>query len=270
MKDLRNKYGDYAIVTGASAGIGEQFTRRLAANGMNVVMVARRKDRLEALANEIAHQYSTAAEVVDLDLLVDGAVDELVRRTSHLNIGMVIANAGNYAAGPFLSNDLGGEVDVLTLNATVPMQLTHQFGRRFAQRGRGAIVLISSTVGAGPAPYLANYAAAKAYILSLGQALNYEFKKAGVDLLVVSPGPTKTEGAANAEGIDFTKLPVPMMAPAKVARAGVKNIGRRGHIIVGAPNKVMDFMGKHLMPRPLYKRMYGRLLYGALDADNRG
>jgi uncharacterized protein len=177
MKDLRNTYGDYAIVTGASAGIGEQFTRRLAAKGMNVVMVARRKDRLEALANEIAHQYGTVAEVVELDLLVDGAVDELVRRTSHLNIGMVIANAGNYAAGPFLSNNLGGEVDVLTLNAKVPTELTHQFGRRFARRGRGAIVLISSTVGAGPAPYLANYTAAKAYIPSLGQALHYEFKR---------------------------------------------------------------------------------------------
>jgi short-subunit dehydrogenase len=270
VKDLRSRYGDYAVVTGASAGIGEQFTRQLAAKGMNVVMVARRKDRLEALANEIAHQHGTVTEVIELDLLVDGAVDELVRRTSHLDVGMVIANAGNYAAGPFLSNDLGGEVDVLTLNATVPMELAHRFGRRFAQRGRGAIVLISSTVGAGPAPYLANYAAAKAYILSLGQALNYEFKKSGVDLLVVSPGPTKTEGAANAEGIDFSKLPVPMMAPAKVARAGLKKIGRRGHVIVGAPNKAMDFMGKHLMPRPLYKRMYGRLLYGALDPDNRG
>ncbi|MGO9355610.1 MAG: SDR family NAD(P)-dependent oxidoreductase [Mycobacterium sp.] len=136
--------------------------------------------------------------------------------------------------------------------------------------GRGAIVLISSTVGAGPAPYLANYTAAKAYILTLGQALHYEFKKTGVDLLVVSPGPTKTEGADNAEGIDFSKLPMPMMAPAKIARTGLKSIGRRGHVIVGAPNKVMDFMGKHFMPRPLYNEMYGRLLYGALDANNRG
>jgi len=134
VKDLRSKYGDYAIVTGASAGIGEQFTRQLAAKGMNVVMVARRKDRLDALANEIVHQHGTLAEVVELDLIVEGAVDELVRRTAHLDIGMVIANAGNYAAGPFLSNDLGGEVDVLTLNATVPMELTHRFGRRFAGR----------------------------------------------------------------------------------------------------------------------------------------
>jgi len=269
MKDLRSSYGDYAVVTGASAGIGEQFARQLAAKGMNLVLVARRKDRLEALANEIAQQHGTLAEVVELDLLAEGAADELLRRTRHLNIGMMIANAGNYVAGPFLSNDLGSEVDVLSLNAVVPMQLAHQFGRRFAQRGRGAIILISSTVGAGPAPYLANYAAAKAYILSLGQALGYEFKRVGVDLLVVSPGPTKTEGATNAEGIDFTKLPVPMMVPAKVAHVGLKNVGRRGHVIVGAPNKVMDFMGKHLMPRPLYKRMYGRLLFGALDADNR-
>jgi short-subunit dehydrogenase len=77
VKDLRSKYGDYAVVTGASAGIGEQFTRQLAAKGMNVVLVARRKDRLKALANEIAQQHGTVAEVVELDLLVEGAVDEL-------------------------------------------------------------------------------------------------------------------------------------------------------------------------------------------------
>lgn len=270
MKDLRNVYGEYAVVTGASSGIGEQFARQLAAQGMNLVIVARGKDKLEALAQELHGQHGTTVHVVGLDLLSTGAVDELIRRTSQLDVGVVIANAGSYASGPFLSNDLNTEMDVLVLNAAVPAQIAHEFGRRFAHRRRGGIILISSTVGAGPAPYLANYAAAKAYILSLGQALNYEFKKAGVDLLVVSPGPTKTEGAENAEGIDFSKLPLPMMAPAKVARTGLKNLGKRGHVVVGAPNKIMDFMGKYLTPRTISKRMYGRLLYGALSPDNRG
>lgn len=99
---------------------------------------------------------------------------------------------------------------------------------------------MSSTVGAGPAPYLANYAAAKAYILSPGQALNFEPRKAGIDLLVVSPGLAKTKGGDNAVGIDFTKLPVPMTAPPKVAPAALNSLGKRGHIVVGAPKKIMD------------------------------
>ena len=270
MKDLRSAYGEYAIVTGASSGIGEQFARQLAARGVNLVIVARGKAKLDALAHELHAQHGTTVHVVELDLLNPGAVDELARRTRQLDVGVVIANAGNYASGSFLHNDLATEMDVLTLNAAVPVQIAHQFGRQFARRRRGGIILISSTVGAGPAPYLANYAAAKAYILSLGQALNYEFKKAGVDLLVVSPGPTKTEGAEQAEGIDFSKLPLPMMSPDKVARTGLKKLGKRGHVIVGAPNKIMDFMGKYLTPRTISKRMYGRLLYSALSPDNRG
>jgi len=270
VKDLRSAYGEYAVVTGASSGIGEQFARQLAAQGVNLVIVARGKVKLDALAQELREQDGITVHVVELDLLSGGAVDELIRRTSQLDVGVVIANAGSYASGPFLRNDLATEMDVLLLNAAVPAQIVHQFGRHFANRRRGGIILISSTVGAGPAPYLANYAAAKAYVLSLGQALNYEFKKAGVDLLVVSPGPTKTEGAEHAVGIDFSKLPLPMMAPAKVARTGLKNLGKRGHVVVGAPNKIMDFMGKYLTPRTISKRMYGRLLYSALSPDNRG
>lgn len=97
-----------------------------------------------------------------------------------------------------------------------------------------------------------------------------EYKKVGVDLLVVSPGPTKTAAVDNAVGIDFGKLPVPMLVPEKVARTALKNLGRRGHSVVGVPNKIMDLMGKFLMPRPVSKRMYGWLLFRALDEDNRG
>lgn len=270
MKKLSQRYGSYAVVTGASSGIGEQFAHQLAASGMDLVLVARGKDRLDALGEELTRRYQITTETIALDLFADDAAAELVRRTDHLDVGLVIANAGNFVAGPFLHNDLAAELDVLKLNAFVPLQLAHQYGQRFAERGRGAIILVSSTVGAGPAPYLANYGAAKAYVLSLGQALSLEFKKVGVDLLVVTPGPTKTPAVAHADGIDFGKLPVPMSAPERVARTALKNLGRRGHVVVGAPNKIMDLMGKFLMPRPVSNRMYGWLIFRALDEDNRG
>ncbi|HZX01451.1 SDR family NAD(P)-dependent oxidoreductase [Kribbella sp.] len=269
MNNLPQRYGEYAVVTGASSGIGEQFAHQLAASGLHLVLVARGKDRLDALGKELTSRYRIRTESVAVDLFADGAVDELLRRTEHLDVGMVIPNAGNFVAGAFLHNDLAAELDVLKLNTSVPMQLAHEYGRRFADRGRGAIILVSSTVGAAPAPYLANYGAAKAYILSLGQALNLEYRKLGVDLLVVTPGPTATPAVANADGIDFRRLPVPMSAPEKVARVALRNLGRRGHVVVGTPNKFMDLMGKFLMPRPVSTKVYGWLIFRALDEDNR-
>jgi NAD(P)-dependent dehydrogenase (short-subunit alcohol dehydrogenase family) len=130
-----------------------------------------------------------------------------------------VANAGFYFAGPLVANSLAEELDVLTLHGAVPLQLAHRFGRDFAQRGRGAIILVSSSVAASPVPFEANYAAVKAYVLSPGQALNYELKKDGVDVLVVSPRQTQTEGLDNAVGIDFSKLGGPRMAPPRVVGA---------------------------------------------------
>lgn len=131
---------------------------------MDLVLITRGKDCLDALGEELVRRYQVKAETIALDLFADGAAEELVRGTEHHDVGVVIANAGNFVAGPFLHNDLAAELDVLRLNAFVPLQLAHQYGQRFAERERGAIVLVSSTVGEGPAPYLANYGAAKAYV----------------------------------------------------------------------------------------------------------
>jgi uncharacterized protein len=269
MKDLRSRYGEFAVVTGASSGIGEQFSRQLAAAGVNVVMVARRKARLDALAAELSRTYGTTNQVIELDLLDDRAVEDLLQQTKDLDVGIVVANAGIYVAGPMMNNKLGEELDVLKLDAAIPLQLAHGFGQLFRDRRRGALILVSSTIAATAAPYLANYAAVKAYILSLGQALSYEMKKHGVHVLVISPGPTKTEGVDNAVGIDFAKLPVPMMDPDRVAKVALNSLGKRTHVVAGGANKFMDALTKFVLPRWLSTRMYGRLLRGALDESAR-
>jgi short-subunit dehydrogenase len=269
MKDLRTTYGQYAVVTGASSGIGEEFARQLAAAGVNVVLVARRKDRLEALAAELSRAHGTANEVLALDLLAEGAVDELWRRVGDLDVGIVVANAGIFVAGPLVDHSMAGELDIFTLDGAVPLQLAHRFGRDFAHRRRGAIILVASMVAGGPAPYLANYAAVKAYVLSLGVALNYELKKDGVDVLVVSPGTTETEILDKVTGIDLRKVGGPVMAPARVVRAALNNLGKRAHVIPGATYNSMDLMGKYLIPRWLSVRFYGWLFGRGLDAGAR-
>ena len=265
MTDLRTRYGEYALVTGASSGIGAEFAEQLAATGLNLVLVARRKDRLDALAGRLRAAHGTATEVIELDLAADSAVAELARRTARLDIGLVISSAGVVTSGPFLGNDLAAELVLLRLNLTVPAQLAHVYGRLLARRGRGGIVLVSSAVAFSPVPYTANYAAAKAYIASLGQALHYELNGAGVDVLTLAPGPVRTEGADNAEGIDFGKLPVPAMQPAPVVRAALRALGRKPLIIPGFLNKASDFAGKYLTPRRVQAAMFGALVSRALD-----
>ncbi|RAU94972.1 short-chain dehydrogenase [Mycobacterium colombiense] len=264
MKDLRAEYGQYAVVTGASSGIGEQFARHLSAAGVNVVLVARRKDRLESLATELSLAHGTDNLVVALDLLADGAVDELSRQIANLDVGIVVANAGIASSGPLVNSSLAYELEVLTLDAVVPLQMAHHFGRDFARRGRGAIVLVASTLEASPAPYAANYAAVKAYVSSLGQALHYELKKDGVDVLVVSPGMTKTEITERSVGLDFEKIGGPRMAASRVAEVALNNLARRARVIPGATNNAADLLIKHLLPRSWAVNTFGWLFGRAL------
>lgn len=262
MTNFRSRYGQYAIVTGACSGIGEQFARELAAAGMDLVVVARRKDRLEALAAELSREHGTITVVIMLDLLAEGAVEQLYSQVGDLDVGMVLANAGISSVGSFLDNSLQDELDVFTLDGEVPLRLAHQFGQMFMRQGRGAVILVSSTIAAAAIPFLANYAAVKAYVLSLGQALNYELKGTGVDVLVVSPGPTRTDGHAKA-GLDVAGASV--MDASRVARAALKNVGKRSHVIPGSSNKIADVMSRYFTPRWLSTRFYGWLFGSAIQ-----
>jgi uncharacterized protein len=256
----------YAVVTGASAGIGAEFATQLAANGLNLALVARRKEELQALAADLRAEYGTATEVIELDLSRGGAVGELVRRTSHLDVGMVVASAGIATAGPFLDTPLAEESGLIDLNLSVPMQLAHEYGRVFRARGRGALILLSSAVGFAAVPYMANYSAAKAYIANFGQALGHELRPSGVDVLVLAPGPTKTEGFDTTEGIDFTKLPMPTMPARSVVRSAIRGLGRKPLVIPGCLNKINDFLGKYLTARRVQTAMFGALTRRALVA----
>lgn len=264
MKDLRTAYGPYAVVTGASSGIGEQFARHLSSAGVSVVLVARREDRLRALAAELSQAHGTDNVVIGLDLLADGAVDELIRRVCDLDIGIVVINAGISSAGPLVDSSLAYELEVFTLDAVVPLQMAHAFGSALVRRGRGASVLVASTLEASAVPYVANYAAAKAYVSSLGQALHYELKRDGVDVLVVSPGMTQTEITERSFGLDPQKISGPRMAASRVAQAALNSLGIRAHVVPGFTNRVADLLLKHVIPRSLSVTMFGWLFGRAL------
>jgi uncharacterized protein len=260
MSDLPAKYGRYALITGASSGIGAEFAAQLAAAGFDLILVARRRHRLDALAHELHTRTGAHVITEPLDLAAPGAVDELVRRTRGLDLGLVVVSAGVMVGGAFTDNDYQAETGVVQLNVVALMQLAHRYGQAMTQRRRGALILLSSSVGHFAAPYLANYAATKAYVSALGRALHYELKPAGVDVLTVAPGPTDTEGLNATEGIDFTALPLPLMATTAVVRKSLRRLGRAALVIPSPMNKFTDFLGTHLFPRSMMTAVFGRML----------
>ena len=177
-----------ALVTGASSGIGEQFARQLSAQGYDVLLVARRRERLEKLAAELP----TAAEVVECDLSGDWSkVTQLGR-----DVDLLVNNAGFGSWGRFVELDVDREAEQIRLNCEAVVRLTHAFLPGMIERGRGGVITVASTAGHQPLPYEATYAATKAFARSFTLALSAELKGTGVRTLCVDPGPVATEWQA--------------------------------------------------------------------------
>ena len=178
-----------ALITGASSGIGEQFAHQLAARGHDLVLVARRVDRLERLATELP----TNAHVVPCDLATDAAA--LPGRVAELGVGveLLVNNAGFGTSGPFLEHDPGRDAEQVRLNCEAIVALTHAFLPGMVERGSGGVINVASTAGMQPIPYEAVYAATKAFVISFTDALHTELRGTGVRAMAVNPGPVPTE-----------------------------------------------------------------------------
>ncbi len=178
-----------ALITGASSGIGEQFARQLAARGHELVLVARRADRLEQLATELP----TDAHAVPCDLATDAA--SLRERVAELGVevDLLVNNAGFGTSGPFLDQDPGRDAGQVRVNCEAIVTLTHAFLPGMVQRGRGGIINVASSAGMQPIPYESVYAATKAFAISFTDALHMELRGSGVRVLAVNPGPVPTE-----------------------------------------------------------------------------
>ncbi len=266
MTEFKTKYGSWALVTGASSGIGKAFARQLAAKGLNVVVAARRKDRLDKLVTELENEYGVKARAVVVDLTAPGFLELIETAVSDIEIGLLINNAGSGVPGAFLKQSMASRTKVIQLNVTAPMQLAYHFGQQMSQRKRGGIILVSSISAYMGTPYMSNYAATKAYLLTLGEGLNVELKQNGVDVSVLVPGPTRTE-MAEAEGTDFSDMPNMMwMDAADVAAAGLNALGQKAAVVPGGVNKMMSFMMTRMMPRKVASNMFGGMMKKSMDA----
>jgi short-subunit dehydrogenase len=254
------QYGAWAIVTGASEGIGRAFAAELAAHGLHLVLVARRGERLRALAEELSQRHGTQAHVLALDLGQPGALEALKTATAELDVGLLVAAAGYGSTGPLAGSELADELDQLQVNAAAVLAQCWHFGRVFAARGRGGIVLMSSVVAFQGTPMSANYAATKAYVQSLAEGLRHELKPSGVDVLASAPGPVAT-GFATRARMHMTHA----ARPEVVARATLAALGRRATVRPGGLSKLLGW-SLATAPRALRVIIMGRIIGGMAHA----
>ena len=265
MAEFKEKYGPWALITGANAGIGKAIANELAARGINIIGVARRQVLLDRLKEELEENYDVEVRTIRADLTDPDSITKIELLTSDLRIGLVVPNAGIELSGTFIESSLAANEHMLRLNVMVPMQLAKMFGVKMAARGRGGILFVASLFGYQGIPWVANYAATKAYILSLGEALHVEMKQHGVDVTVISPGLTDTDMPANMP-INFSRIPVFKQQPEQVARTGIKSLGRKATVVPGLLNKFYAWENR-LLPRSFPVALFGFLIRNAFRKD---
>jgi len=189
---IKDKFGPWAIITGASSGIGKEFARQLAIDGLNLVLIARRIALLEDIGQHLSKEFGIRFMAIEVDLAMESAIEKIVKATSDLEIGLLVSNAGTGKPGKFLSFSEQELKYILQLNAVSHLNLTHHFGRKMALRGKGGILLTGAMGAVDGVPYMANEAGTKGYIQSLGKSLHTEFKELGINITVLITSPTET------------------------------------------------------------------------------
>jgi short-subunit dehydrogenase len=234
--NFSHRYGPWAVVTGASDGIGQAFARWLARKGLNLVLVARRESALASLAAELRLTHGTNCRVLALDMSAPAASKELADATADLDVGLLVAAAGFGTSGPLLDGPLAAEAEMVDLNCRAVVEQAWHFGQRMGRRGRGGVVLMSSLLAFQGTPRAAHYAATKAYVQTLAEGLRVEWAPLGVDVIASAPGPIRTGFAARAN------LRMAQALPAEVvARVTMRALGRKTTVRPGWSSKLLGW-----------------------------
>jgi short-subunit dehydrogenase len=261
----KQKFGPWALVTGASSGIGAEFARQLAARGLNVVLVARRLALLEELGHQLAEQYRINYRAIAADLSDASVIEEMIAAaTQDIDIGLLVSNAGAGNPNEFLSASLDDMHKIVRLNIGAHLNLIHHFAPKLAARGRGGLVLVSALGAAEGLPFMANDGATKAYVLSLGEALHIEFEKLGIHTTVVLPGGVDTSVISKL-GIKPKTMPIKPMSVEQCVSESLVALSRNQPTLV--PGRMFRAIAA-LTPRTVITRMFGSMLAKAVTAKH--
>jgi short-subunit dehydrogenase len=251
---------EYALITGASSGIGECFARALAARKRNLVLVARSQAKLEALAGELRAACQVQAEPVALDLSVPGAAAQLAQLVTErkLGIDLLINNAGFGTPGEFWRVSLEREAEMVRLNVQALMELTHLLLPPMIERRHGAVINVSSTASFQPLPYSTLYAATKAFVTSFSLALSEEVRPYGLRVVTLCPGVTATNFFV-AGGYGTRRAPGGFQAPEEVVSAALKALDHKGGLVVPRLLNKFGVFIQRFVPRSAVLRVTARM-----------
>lgn len=255
--DFLSRYGPWALVTGASSGLGEQFAHALARRGMNLALTARREDRLQRLAADLRHGRRIETRVLAQDLAQPDAAAQLARNLGGLDLGLVVNNAGFGWQGSFLEQAPEQISQMVRLNCEAPALLARMLLPRMAARGHGGMVMVASTAAFQGVPGMSVYGATKGFDLLLGEALAQELRRAGISVITVSPGHTATEFHA-AAGVPGSVAGKPAQ-PEDVVKETLERLGRSQSFVHGRLNRFLIF-AQRLASRRLTVAVTGRLI----------
>ncbi len=254
---LKNNYGNWVLITGATSGIGREMALKFGEAGFNLVLTGRREKVLNELGTQLfdAHQVEVIPVVGDLAKFSD--VEFLMHETAHLPIGIAVLNAGYGTSGKFITAKIDQEINMLALNCEAVLRLSHHFANNMkSENRRGALVFLSSIVSFQGVPNAAHYAATKAYVQSLGEALAIELKPLGIDMLCAAPGPVNS-GFAQRANMQMDLV----MKPEQIAVPMINAIGRKKTLLPGFLTKFLVY-NLSMVPRWLKIRIMGQVMAG--------
>ncbi len=249
--------GGTALVTGASAGIGAGFAEALAARGLDLILVARRKDRLDVLAQSLVVRAGVRVDVVAADLATTGGLAEVVALARSRRVDVLINNAGFGTHGTFTSQDADRETQEIALNCGAVVALAHAVVPSMTEQRRGAIVNVASTAAFQGVPYMAVYGATKAFVLSFSSALHAELAPRGVGVLALCPGVTETEF------FDVMRSSVRFgssRSVEQVVATAIRGLERGRMVAIDGPLNVASAASSRLFPRPAVTAIAGILM----------
>jgi uncharacterized protein len=252
---FRERYGPWALIAGASVGLGEAFARQLAGRGLNLLLIARGQAALDVLAADLRSAHGIEVRVLAMDLARPDLLTAVQNLTADLEVGLLVYNAAYSTIGPFLDHPVEDHLRVLDVNCRGPLVLAHLLGRAMAGRKRGGIVLMTSTAGSQGGPWIASYAASKAFNLLLAEALWDELGASGVHVIACRAGATRTPGYAASKPRPSN---VPLLDPDFVAEKTLASLGRGPSIVPGAFYRFSAFVMNRLLPRRMAIRIMGR------------
>ena len=254
---FEEKYGSWALIAGGSQGIGEAFAYQLAKKGMNLILIARRKELLESIASRLAKNFKIQVRTLSLDLAQPDMLNQIKQISEDIDVGILVYNAAIIPIGYFMDFDLEEQLKVIDINCKGPIILINYFGRKMKDKKKGGIILVSSMAGFQGTPINAHYAATKAYNTILAEGLWYELKDSNVDVMSCIAGSTSTPNYVATEPRDAGFLVPKPMDPMDVAKEAVRKLGRKPSLVVGSINKMATFFVRRVLSRKQAIKLIG-------------